>query len=217
MALTEFLESLFDNGRVSVSAPDEIVPDNFKSAHDVLVNSEQIWRTDHSAPPPFDVQAAVWAAEILFRAAQFQVFRDVDAEFIHAAFATPEPDGSASSHYSVDLCFRYLGDVLHQAKRASAGDPLNDEIVRLLQRWPLSAVGMKGFDPPVRGDAFKHDGLWRMFIDRIVACSDQQLMTDPSVQKSIAAAIGPFPELVPAYRQLTNDQQTTHERETPTE
>lgn len=210
---TEFLESLFDNGRVKVITPEEIQTDDRNAAEKLLLQSEAIWRLDQPMGlPEFNVSAGMWSAELLFRSAQFQVFRDVNPEAIQSAFKLAGPDvESPSSHYSVDLCFRYLGDVLRMSNLASSDDPLNDEISQLLSHWPLSAIGVKGVEPPVRGAAFKHQGLWRMFIDRVIAKGDARLMADPQIQQSIEVAVGAFPELVPAC------QKQIEEREKPSE
>lgn len=213
LPLTNFLESLFDNGRVKVIAPDELESEDRKGAQEILTTSEAIWRLDQPIGlPDFDIDAALWAAEILFRAAQFQVFRDVNPDVIVAAFGQPGPDvDSPSAHYSVDLCFRYIGEVLRQSTLASSEDPLNEGIVELLKGWPLSAIGVKDVEPPERGVAFRNRPLWRMFIDRAIATDDQRLLDDPEIREAVEVAVGAFPELVPACQKQLKDRETSAE------
>ena len=213
LPLTEFLESLFDNGRVKVVAPDELESEDRQGAQKILKTSEAIWRLDQPAGlPEFDIDAALWAAEVLFRAAQFQVFRDVDPGVILVAFGQPGPDvDSPSAHYSVDLCFQFIGEVLRQSTLASSEDPLNEGIVRVLKSWPLSTIGVKDVEPPERGVAFLDRPLWRMFVDRAIATDDQRLLNDPQIQKSVAVAVGAFPELVPAFQKQLKDRETSAE------
>lgn len=210
---TAFLESLFDNGRVKVPAPQEIQADDRNAAEKLLLQSEATWRLDQPIGlPEFNVSAGMWSAELVFRAAQFQVFRDVNPEDIQTAFKLAGPDGdSPSSHYSVDLCFKYLPDILRMSSLASSEDPLNDEMSQLLSHWPLSAIGVKSVEPPVRGDAFKHQGLWRMFVDRVIAKGDERLMAEPQIQQSIEVAVGAFPDLVPACQKQIKEREKLSE------
>jgi len=213
LPLTEFLESLFDNGRVKVVAPDELESEDRKGAQKILETSEAVWRLDQpTGLPEFDIDAALWAAEVLFRATQFQVFRDVNPDVILAAFSPlgPEVD-SPSAHYSVDLCFRYLGDVLRQSTLASREDPLNEGISRLLNSWPLSAIGVKDVEPPERGVAFHDRPLWRLFVDRAISTDDQRLLADPQIQESVAVVVGAFPELVPACQKQLEEREKSSE------
>ena len=47
---------------------------------------------------------------------------------------------AADVHYSVDLVFRFLPDLLKFARSSSDQDPLLEYIVRWLHEWPLSCV-----------------------------------------------------------------------------
>lgn len=202
MTLAKFLESLFSDGHVRVPAPAEIATGEAEAALSVLTESEAVRRLELPADvPKFDPESAMWAAELVYRGAQFLVYRDVDPEFVKAAFSVPVPDAeSPQTHYSVDLCFQYLGDLFRLAKHASSDDPLNDEILRTLQNWPLSAVGVVDCDAATWHRAFEHTGLRRMYVDRVIAKSAQKAMAEPRIQADVVAAAGAFPALVPNFK-----------------
>jgi hypothetical protein len=50
-----------------------------------------------------------------------------------------------------------------------------------------------------------------MFVDRAIATDDQRLLNDPQIQKSVAVAVGAFPELVPAFQKQLKDRETSAE------
>ena len=216
MALTKFLESLFENGRVQVPEPDRIAADDLQNAAAFLKDTEKIWRSNQpDGLPEFDVEPALWAAEVVFRSAQFQVFRDVNAEFIEQAFQQTETSFAAldrslpQTHYSADLCLRYLPDVLRLVRSGAADDPLVQIIESLLKDWPLSAVGVQEIELVKRPVAFRDEGLWKLYIDRIIERSDKRLLSDPDVHHAVTASVGAFPQLVPA---LVNFNRTATEQ-----
>lgn len=200
MTLHTFIDSVFDNGRATVAAPKEIDTDEREATAELLVLAERVWRLNQPARlPEFDVPAATWAAEMLYRAAQFQVYRDVNAEFIAAAFQVPPPaTDSPAVHYSVDICFRYLPDLNRLVKLAASDDPLLDEIARLLKPWPLSAVGVDAAGAAAWHAVFEQPGLQRMYIDRVITRGDKQRMAEPRVQEAVHIALGAFPQLAPS-------------------
>ncbi|MFK7820600.1 MAG: hypothetical protein AB8G99_17905 [Planctomycetaceae bacterium] len=212
MTLSAFIQDVFDRGRANVPEPAEIDPEDRNATAEVLVASEAIWRENQPGGlPQFNQEAATWAAEMLYRVAQFQTYRDVNAEFIAAALSEPVPtDPTPSVHYSVDLCFRYLPDLHRLAVLASADDPLLIEIIKLLKPWPLSSVGIEIPNTDVWHPAFQHNSLQRMFIDRIIARQDKRRMKDPKVAAAIRSSLGVHTHLVPAVSADLNNEQTTN-------
>lgn len=196
-----FLESLFDTGRVQCATPDTINQSDAARALDVLKTTELRVRADMpGTAPEFDAAVALKAAEQCYRACQFLVYRDVDAGTAAAALREAAPHGnSAECHYSVDLTFRYLPDVLRLARATSAGDPLIDELRKLAARWPLSSVGIDGmsFDDAALKPILEHPALKRMYVDRIIERAAADRLGHTAVSAAVRAAIGPFPHLAP--------------------
>ena len=79
------------------------------------------------------------------------VFRDEPAAAIAEALGPPCPAPiTPSTHYSVDLVFRFLPEVVIFARSAAAHDPLVEHLERFAREWPLSSVGMPGEDHDFR-------------------------------------------------------------------
>ena len=90
--LSEFLQDLFEYGRVRVSAPDTSTDTDLAAAAEVLKRAEEIWRQSlPSNPPEFIPEVALWAADRLYNAAQFLVFRHVEPEIIRQSLKRREP------------------------------------------------------------------------------------------------------------------------------
>lgn len=215
MILTSFVENLFETGRVKVNAPAEIESADFEAAREVLVRTEQLRRQELPGDlPDFEIEPALKAAELLFRGAQFQVHREINIEFVEAAFAERiSDDQTPATHYSVDLCFRYLPDLHRLASAASSDDPFLTAILQLAADWPLSAVGLPVTAGKVWHPALQHRALQRMFVDRIIARNDRARMADPRVHEKIRAVIGAHPELVPRLPPLTDGDENVAEED----
>lgn len=197
MMYPEFLETLFEEGRLSVAPPETLAEDELAAGDVVLARFEQIGRLEMPGEPPqFAPQAGRWAAVGFYRACQFTVYRDVDAETIAAALGqTYSGAMSPAVHYSVDLVMRYLPDLIRFAASAAEDDPLVVQLRRWACDWPLSSVGIAELgDFSIAG--FSGDAsLLLLYADRVLAAADRSRIGDPVVQAAVEEALGKYPEL----------------------
>ena len=92
VTLSQFLERLFEDGRVTVSAPEPVPADELRAAESTLAALEAVYRLDlPGEAPPLAPAAARWAAVSLFHACQFVAFRDAGEEMMAAALGVPVP------------------------------------------------------------------------------------------------------------------------------
>ena len=90
VTLSQFLERLFEEGRVTVSAPEPVPADELRAAERTLAALEAVYRLDlPGEAPPLSLAAARWAAVSLFHACQFVAFRNAGEEMIAAALGCP--------------------------------------------------------------------------------------------------------------------------------
>lgn len=213
VALSEFLNDLFNEGRVQLSRPTEISHAELQEADKVIVAFEQNYRRELPAIPPLlCLPASRWAATVFYRACQFAVFRDVGQEIISQTMAVPCPEGDPPAiHYSVDLTFRFLPDLFKLAKSASLDDPLLMQLMRLAVRWPLSSVGISGIDKIETYSWEKHPALLTLYVDRVIARSDVSRLSNPTVREAIQRALGVFPDLAPKMAVACNAVGTLQE------
>jgi hypothetical protein len=201
MKLSQFLESLFDSGRVVVNrATGEISDDDRTSAREVLASAEQVRRLEvPGESPPWDEASGLWAAEMFFRACQCSVQRDIGAEAMQAMLGVERPahTAAASEHYSVDLVFRFLPDLYTLAREASREDPLVPTLESWASLWPLSSVGMKDVAVLQIEPLVEDPVLLRYYAERIIAKRDGSRLSDPCVAEAVRAQLGLHKQLAP--------------------
>lgn len=198
MGLPEFLQALFEHGRVRVGSPDDAIStSDGASAAAILAERHAAERVEFPGEiPPLDLAASRWAAEQFYRACQFAVYRDADADKIAAMLSSPCPMAPAASrHVSVDLTFCFLPDLHRLASAASKDDPLCERLRGWAAEWPLSSVGMPNVNPADLGDVLQHAGLRRRYVDRIIARRDRSRLNEPRVREAVEAALGAYGEL----------------------
>jgi hypothetical protein len=206
--LPVFLHCLLTTGRVRVPLPADISEKEFYSAEEVLSTFEQQYRQEIPAiPPPICLPVARWAAVRFYRACQFIAFRDIDEETINRLLIDECPQGDLPSvHYSVDITFRFLPDLMKLAKTASPHDPLLIHLGRWAAQWPLSSVGMTDVEPMQIEPIVENECLLSLYVDRIIARNDTKRLADPRVRESARAAVGIFPEIAPKMADAINGE-----------
>jgi hypothetical protein len=201
MSLTAFITTLLADGVGAAPAPGEISSSDRIETADVLETFELDWRLNMPGEAPaFHRDTATWAAIAFYRACQYAVFRDEGPEFRWEPLAGEnELCQRPEAHYSVDLVFRFLPDLLRNVRAAAIADPLGEEILAWARRWPLSSVGVSfvesGGDDCRRATILRCPSLLRMYVDRIIARRDVSRLNDEAVRQAVAAAIGMHPEL----------------------
>jgi hypothetical protein len=191
--LSQFIEQLFDEGRVAVPAPAPVGPAELAAAAAALAELEAVYRLDLPGdPPPLLAPAAGWAAVSLYHACQFVAYRDAGEDVIATALNNACPGGDAASlHYSVDLCFRFLPDVLRMARSAAENDPLLGYLQQWAAAWPLSSVGAPCCVESPKIDAIvNHPCLLGVYRDRIIARRDRSRLSHPRVREAVCEAVG---------------------------
>ena len=148
--------------------------------------------------PPLDAEAGLWGARRLYHACQAIMCRDLDTEEVRPLILAPPPfSRSVAVDYSVDVCLRYLPEVLDVARKLAASDPVNQLLHELAQAWPLSSVGL---NLPDLGDVspfWNHATLRRLYVDRIMAREATHAVQHPLVADAVRAALGAHTSLAP--------------------
>lgn len=199
MNYTSFLRGLVDEGRVTVAPLVPLEEDALRAGDQVLAEFDARYRLDWPGEAPeFDGLIARRAAVAFYRACQFLVFRDLGAEAIAKELGTLPKENSPAAHYSVDLTWRLLPDLVRLAQTASSDDPLVQHLLAWGRRWPLSSVGVRQLDAVDPAPLLAHDSLRQMYLDRIFALGDARRLADPAVRELARYAVGAHPELAGA-------------------
>ncbi len=123
--------------------------------------------------PAFQMDAAIWAARLMYRLCQCAVCRDLGEVTIRAACdpPCPGPVGPARA-WSVDLLLRHLPALWRWVRRQSHLDPLVGALERVGKAWPMSSVGMPACGGGSIGEFEADPVLLRLYVDRIEAEGD---------------------------------------------
>ncbi len=199
----EFYADLLATGSVRITSAEPPTAFDRAEAARILLDSECARRGNLvGAPPEIDVAAVEWAADRLYRAAQFLVFRELGESELRRQLSVPGPEPTTACNcYSVDLAFQFLPGLVRLARTAAENDPLLDVLLEWSRRWPLSSVGtprVPGNLEPKPLDAVLADETLRMiYVDRIFSSEDGERLTDDRVREAVRAALGAYPKLSP--------------------
>ena len=199
MSLTLFLNDLFEHGRVATKSVDVSVDDQ-QEAIRLLREYECHDRANWPAgQPEFSEQIGLWSANLLYRACHFVVERDANPESLQRALTVKPPQPpSAAAHYSADLTFRFLPDVVKLAKTAAEDDPLGEMLLNLARQWPLASVGMTAVQNVDVSCIAGNPCLLQAYVDRVIRRSDVARLNHPAVRQAAQASLGLYPDLAPA-------------------
>ncbi len=169
--LSDFLNQLFESGRVTLTGPPIRATDGTERQAAVQTLREAFVDDllDLAGPPvPFAEDRAIEAAEWTRRACWFVVSREEPPHVLQEALALPPRPSSEADHLAADLTFRYLPRVHRRAIAIDPDDPLATRLAELFRGWPLSGVLSdldQGPDTPI--DFGEHDGLWIRYAERL--------------------------------------------------
>ncbi|MFY7963955.1 MAG: hypothetical protein ACOVO1_03575 [Chitinophagaceae bacterium] len=144
-------------------------------------------------PPNFNKEAALWAAKIMYIAAQLILYRENKA--VDLPQLLPEYSGEidATSILSVDLCFRFLPYILTQLKMIDTDDDLILILEKHLLKWHYAAINYK---LPVEQLDFSsvvaNQCVHQLYINRIIEFKNLQLANHSACIELIKASLGIF-------------------------
>ena len=201
-----FFDMLFSEGRVRLASDQPPRPPDVEAAADDILRFERQYRINLAGTPPAPSRGAVcWGAQRLYRAAQFLVYRDLGPKQLAQDLSVPCPEKpGAEACYGVDLCFRFLPDVIRLARAASQSDPLVEQLMAWAGQWPLSSVGVSGVTCGAIDGFIGDESLRLLYVDRIIAAKDTSRLGDARVNEAIRAALGAFPEFAPELAAVLN-------------
>lgn len=149
---------------------------------------------DHPHPtPPFHPDAARWAAQTVYVAAQLILYRKHEEKDVPSLLPSFSSAPDAAAILSADLCLRFLPDMIVQLKIIDANDTLIPLLESILKQWHFSAVrhhlAVELLDfAPVVADACLH----QLYCHRIVDHRKLPLAQHPVFRDAIAAQMGMY-------------------------
>jgi len=202
MRVASFVRDLWEEGQVTLgpqllSAGET---DDQESV-DLLLDfyREAVWHLPGKAPP-FDLEAAVWAAKYLLVATQIAMLRDIGNEAVKARLLPYAGSVDASAVFSADLMLRYLPDLLQLAKGLAPDDVLVQCLQQTLADWPFSSVGTGITGEVAMAPILSHPALRYAYRDKVIRYQDKGCLHHPVVRELVKEALGEYASVLwPAF------------------
>ncbi|MBV7532269.1 hypothetical protein [Chitinophaga sp. sic0106] len=198
MNLANFITTLIQDGKVSVDT--DISP----FSADILAETATILQTYYhndvqdmpGTAPAFHVDAAVWSATYIYRAAQLTAIRTLGEGDIANLLIPFSGTVNAATIYSADLCLRYLPDLTGLSKSLSPKDKLVEQLLETAAQWPFSSTGIKIPANEIPDPLWQHPSLLAAYADRIIVTRDQSRLHHPAVLQAVLKALGHYQEIL---------------------
>ncbi len=119
--------------------------------------------------PDFDWTAALWSAKVVYFSAQLLLYREDAIEEVTKLLLPYSDPPSADSILSVDICLRFLPDILTKLRAVDSEDEIIPILESFLVQWHYSA-----FNYPIEetnldfGPIISNDCLRQLYCDRII-------------------------------------------------
>lgn len=143
--------------------------------------------------PVFDGGAALWAAQVLYQAAQLVLQRDDHPQKLEERFPPYDGEMTASAVLSADLCLRFLPPLMVQLKMINSEDALMSILEKILRIWHYSGIAYRDEEMiPDRSIAHTNACLEKMYVNRIIATKNLSLAMAPGFRELVKADLGIF-------------------------
>jgi MoxR-vWA-beta-propeller ternary system domain bpX4 len=192
MELSNFIQQLVTTGTVSVQPG--IISFAVADEQQAILLLQQYYNEDiqemPATAPPFNEQAALWAAKYFYTAVQLTVLRDESEAVINEKLVAFAETVDASAMYSADLILRYLPALLHLAKGLSPADVLVKVLEQTATAWPFSSAGIETV--PIKNEAviFLDASLSIAYTDRLITAKHIKKITGDNIKQRILSAAG---------------------------
>lgn len=134
--------------------------------------------------PEFHPAAALWAAETVYYACQFILFRENDDAKMEDFFPAFQFEVSPATILSVDLCFRFVPDMLRQLSLIDPEDSLISILEKYLKTWHFSGINYSLDFKEIELDIiFTNPCLQQLYLNRITTYKNIYLAKMTKVNK----------------------------------
>jgi len=142
-------------------------------------------------PPLFKAGPAIWAAEVVYAAAQLVLYRQDPPEELESLFPKQPFEPNAENMLSADLCLRFLPAILRELEAINYDDPLIPILRQILDEWHYSGINRYQPKSEVNWDKLlAHPSFRQLYADRTVQYKNKALATIPIINQTIQAAFG---------------------------
>ncbi|MCR9250012.1 MAG: hypothetical protein NXI20_06285 [bacterium] len=119
--------------------------------------------------PEFDSKAAVWGAKIIYFVSHLMVNRTKESQELTSFLPQDELELSPSSILSVDLCLRFLPDLIVQLSLLQSDDPIIYTLNKVLIKWHYSGISYLETTEKLDFElVLSNQCLLQLYVDRVI-------------------------------------------------
>ncbi|HYG49999.1 MAG TPA: hypothetical protein VD905_03805 [Flavobacteriales bacterium] len=152
----------------------------------------ECWDYPHKAPA-FNAEAAAWAAQTVYLAAQLMLYRDNKPGDLQTLMQPYSGEINAGALLSADLFMRFMPDVLVHLKMIEFDDALIGILEGFLKTFHYSGVKYNlNLDELDFNVVIKNDCLTQLYVNRIIKEKKVRLANHPALAPYVKASIGNY-------------------------
>ncbi len=143
--------------------------------------------------PSFNAEAALWAAKTVYLAAQLILYRQNKEHDLANMFPNYHLEIDSSAIVSVDLCLRFLPDMLLQLNIIDNEDVLIEILETILVNWPYSSIKHTMTNKALNFDKILTNKCTEiLLINRIIENKRIDLALLPQIKPLVSGSLGFF-------------------------
>ncbi len=168
-----------------------------KEAEDFFESEFEKERLDFlSDKIPFNKEAAIWAAKILYHSAQLYLIRKDTAKDLEKLIPQYQDEKDVSAILSADLSLRFLPQLLDALQIADSTDPLVEILENILQQFHYSGIGLDlNFEKINWEEELKNKTYRKLYLERIVEKKAYKLAEIPYINQLLIAEFGMYKDI----------------------
>lgn len=168
-----------------------------KEAEDFFESEFEKERLDFlSDKIPFNKEAAIWAAKVLYHSAQLYLIRKDTAKNLEKLIPQYLGEKKTSAILSADLSLRFLPQLLHALQVADSTDPLVRMLENILHQFHYSGIGLDlNLEKINWEEELKNKTYRKLYLERIVEKKAYKLAEIPYVNQLLIAEFGMYKDI----------------------
>ena len=168
-----------------------------KEAEDFFESEFEKERLDFlSDKIPFNKEAAIWAAKVLYHSAQLYLIRKDTAKDLEKLIPQYQDEKDVSAILSADLSLRFLPQLLDALQIADSTDPLVKILENILQQFHYSGIGLDlNFEKINWEEELKNKTYRKLYLERIVEKKAYKLAEIPYINQLLIAEFGMYKDI----------------------
>lgn len=157
---------------------------------------------------PFNKEAAIWAAKILYHSAQLYLIRKDTAKDLEKLIPQYQGEKDVSSILSADLSLRFLPQLLDALQVADSTDPLVKMLGNISHQFHYSGIGLDLNLEKINWEEELKDKTYRkLYLERIVEKKAYKLAEISYINQLLIAEFGMYKDIFWRELKINNTQE----------